>query len=87
MQIEDPTITPTKYKRFNCLQLKTGEIGMTKEVLAGVCGVTATAIDYHIKKTKHSVVLAKKSFKGGGASIILEWDFCQKMINHYCETE
>lgn len=95
--IYDRTIAQKPYKGLNCYELETGEIGMTKDQLAILCGVDKTAINAIIKNKSpksysphmtpfigYPVELTRAMFAHKGApTVILKWEFCASVIAYY----
>ena len=89
-------------KGYKCYQTNAGEIGMTKLDLAEACDVYLSSIYDLIKHTTHSSIapwpwlqvfvgsdisLLRVWLKSGGQpKVLLKWDFCWAVINHYKNT-
>ena len=93
---------PIIHKGYKCYQTNAGDIGMTKLDLAEACDVYLSSIYGLIKHTTHSSIapwpwlqvfvgsdisLLRVWLKNGGQpKVLLKWDFCWAVINHYKNT-
>lgn len=94
------TLIPITWKGYLCYRTIFGAVGMSKRVLADICDIDVTAIDYILANsnseiyapwfsqfTKQNAILTRQKLGNGRGkrALVLTLEFCQACIDYYEE--